>query len=127
MIDAPALMRDITNAINGASLGRDVIDLLQTKCTLLVEEISILKEKVASLQLDKSVLASKLDKLTLEHSNLNAQYANLVQEYQFLEEKIKSKESQKGGLDEEAEQVLKFFFEIGRNISVIQVCGKFSF
>jgi len=97
-MSATDIAKEIIRIANTATLGKDVIDLLKEKVALLTEEIDTLRSKVSSLEVENADLKARLQSL------------------------------QPGdALPKETADVLQFFFDQGRELSIEQVAQRFQF
>jgi hypothetical protein len=97
-MSATDIAKDIVRIANTATLSKDVIDLLEKKLSLLTEEIDSLHSKVSHLEVENADLKTQLQRL------------------------------QPGdALPKETADVLQFFFNEGRDLSIEQVAQRFQF
>lgn len=92
-MSATDIAKEVVRIANTHGLAKDVIDLLEKKLALLVEE--------------NALLSSKVSRLEIENGQLRAQ----LQDSQPVGDK----------LPEQAVQILKLFFDSGRDLSIEQV------
>ena len=97
-MSATDIAKDIVRIINTAALNKDVNDLLEKKLALLTEEMDSLRSKASHLEVENADLKTQLQRL------------------------------QPGdALPKETADVLQFFFDQGRELSIEEVAQRFHF
>jgi septal ring factor EnvC (AmiA/AmiB activator) len=104
-MSATDIAKDIVRIANTATLSKDVIDLMEKKLAILTEE-------VASLARQLSDANAQIASLETENAKLKAQAHRL---------------QPAGGLSNETADVLQFFFDQGRDLSIEHIAQKFQF
>lgn len=97
-MSATDIAKEIVRIATTATLSKDVIDLLEKKLSLLTEEIESLRSKVSHLEVENATLKAQLQHLRPADE-----------------------------LPKETADVLQFFFDQGRDLSIEQVAQQFHF
>jgi hypothetical protein len=97
-MSATDIAKDIVRIATTATLSKDVIDLMEKKLALLTEEIASLRSKVLHLEAENASLKTQLQRLQPADA-----------------------------LPKDTADVLQFFFDQGRDLSIEEIAQRFNF
>ena len=104
-MSAADTVKDVVRIATTAGLAKDVIDLLQAKTTLLTEQVAALQE---------------------ENTTLLRENRNLATENQQLKTQLQNARPKGDGLEPKTQEILKYFFDNAREISVAEIARRFN-